>query len=202
MLRGPSGSGKTTTTSVLLRLIDKTSGRITLGDTDLDDISRESLWEQVTWVPQRPAIVPGSVLDNIGVDVTPELEDAARLTGFDAVIDELPDGWNTRIGQGGAGLSIGQRQRLALTRAMVRPQPLVILDEPAAHLDAMNEQAVSASVEALKKAGHTVIVIAHRSAILSLADNIIDVESSTSDTELAEAAAFTTAQATEKGGQQ
>lgn len=201
VLRGPSGSGKTTTVSVLLRLIDKSSGEITIGDTNIDNIERHSLWEQVTWVPQRPAIVPGTVLENIGVDVSSELEEAARLTGFDSVIDELEDGWHTHIGQGGAGLSIGQRQRLALTRAMVRPQPLVILDEPAAHLDAMNEQAVSASVEALKKAGHTVIIIAHRSAILSLADSIIDVESSTSDTELVEVAITETAYTDEKGGE-
>lgn len=199
VLRGPSGSGKTTTVSVLLRLIDKTSGEITLGGINLDDISRQSLWEQVTWVPQRPAIVPGSVLENIGTTVTPELEKAARLTGFDSVIDELPQGWNTRIGQGGTGLSVGQRQRLALTRAMVRPQPLVILDEPAAHLDAMNEQAVSASVEALKKAGHTVIVIAHRSAIMSLADTIIDVESSTVNPELMQVSLAGDKKVNEKG---
>ena len=91
----------------------------------------------------------------------------------------LPEGWNTRLGQGGVGLSVGQRQRLALTRALVEPRPLVILDEPSAHLDAMSETFVSAAVRELAANGTTVLVIAHRNAILELADSIIEVEANT-----------------------
>lgn len=181
ILRGRSGSGKTTTVSVLLGLVEATDGHVLIGDTPLAKISRESLWKQITWVPQRPAIVPGTVLENIGTELTEELEAAARLTGFDEVIAELEDGWNSRLGQGGVGLSVGQRQRLALTRAVAVPKPLVILDEPAAHLDAMSEQAVSETVEALRAAGHTVLVIAHRTAILAIADTVVDVEAGLDD---------------------
>ena len=179
-LVGQSGSGKSTTASVLLRLLKPTSGTITVGDQPLDSIEQESWWKQITWVPQRPAIVPGTVLENLGVDgePTPELLQAAALTGFDSVVATLSQGWNTFLGQGGVGLSVGQRQRLALTRALVSTRPFVILDEPSAHLDAMNEKYVTRSVRALKQSGHTVVVIAHRHAILSEADTVIDVAAS------------------------
>ena len=95
------------------------------------------------------------------------------------MVASLPDGWNTLIGQGGVGLSVGQRQRLALTRALVTPRPFVILDEPSAHLDAMSETFVSAAVRALAAEGTTVLVIAHRNAILELADNVIEVQANT-----------------------
>lgn len=187
VLRGQSGSGKSTTASVLLRLLEPTSGTVTVGDQPLDSIEQESWWKQITWVPQRPAIVPGTVLENldVGGEPTPELLEAAALTGFDGVVATLTQGWNTLLGQGGVGLSVGQRQRLALTRALVSTRPFVILDEPSAHLDAMNEKYVTRSVRALKQAGHTVVVIAHRRAILGEADNIIDVVA-TADTSAVE----------------
>ena len=189
-LKGPSGSGKSTTVSVLLQLVEPTAGTITIGGTNLNTIDKESLWHQVSWVPQRPVIVPGTVLENAGSKETTEanespqepsdsLRSAAALTGFDAVVASLPEGWNTRLGQGGVGLSVGQRQRLALTRALVEPRPLVILDEPSAHLDAMSETFVSAAVRELAANGTTVLVIAHRNAILELADSIIEVEANT-----------------------
>ena len=189
-LKGPSGSGKSTTVSVLLQLVEPTAGTITIGGTNLNTIDKESLWHQVSWVPQRPVIVPGTVLENTGSKETTEanespqepsdsLRSAAALTGFDAVVASLPEGWNTRLGQGGVGLSVGQRQRLALTRALVEPRPLVILDEPSAHLDAMSETFVSAAVRELAANGTTVLVIAHRNAILELADSIIEVEANT-----------------------
>ena len=105
------------------------------------------------------------------------LEAAASVTGFDEVVAALPEGWDTRIGHGGAGLSVGQRQRLALTRALASPAPLVILDEPTAHLDAAAESHVLAGVAALREAGRTVVVIAHRRALLAVADDVIEVRS-------------------------
>lgn len=176
-LVGVSGSGKSTTASVLLKLLEPTSGKITVGGIPLETIDQESWWKQITWVPQRPVIVPGSVRENIGATSKDELERAAQLTGFADVVARLTNGWDTVIGHNGIGLSVGQRQRLALTRAIAQARPLVVLDEPSAHLDALSEKYVSETVEALKASGHTVIVIAHRQAILELADAVIHVTS-------------------------
>ncbi|MDF2420610.1 thiol reductant ABC exporter subunit CydD [Trueperella pyogenes] len=177
VLRGPSGSGKTTAVHTLLGLLTPDEGQVTVDGIPLTDIDLESWWSAISWVPQRPAIVPGSVAENVGT-IAPE---AAALTGFDDVVARLPQGWQTPIGHGGTGLSVGQRQRLALTRALVSSRPIVILDEPSAHLDAMSEEYVSKVVTSLKDAGHTVIVIAHRQAITQLADHVIEVGSATRD---------------------
>lgn len=183
VLKGPSGSGKSTTVSVLLSLLAPDSGKVSVGSVDLATIDREAWWSNISWVPQRPVIVPGTVAENVVV-TGPERDRAAELTGFSAVVESLPNGWDTVIGQGGVGLSVGQRQRLALTRALASDAPLVILDEPSAHLDAVSEEYVSDVVTRLKETGHTVIVIAHRAAIASLADVVIDVESSVREIEL------------------
>ncbi|WP_188043874.1 thiol reductant ABC exporter subunit CydD [Changpingibacter yushuensis] len=174
-LAGPSGSGKSTTASVLLKLLEPSSGAITAAGIPLDSIDQESWWKQVTWVPQRPVIVPGTLRENIGAELGPELTQASQLTGFADVVAALANGWDTFVGQGGVGLSVGQRQRLALTRALVEARPLVVLDEPSAHLDAVSEQYVSQTVQALRDQGHTVLVIAHRAAILDVADHVITV---------------------------
>ena len=160
---------------------------------DLSEIEPTTWWSQIAWVPQRPVIVPGTVLDNvIGADraseftgvtssrlgrVLPSLDAAARATGFDEVVSSLPHGWQTRVGQGGAGLSVGQRQRLSLTRALMSDAPLVVLDEPTAHLDAASEAHVLDGVEMLRSQHRTVVVIAHRAALVSMADDVIDVTS-------------------------
>lgn len=177
VLRGPSGSGKTTAVNVLLGLLSPDAGRVTVGGTPLSDIDREAWWAHISWVPQRPVTVPGTVAENVGGIAT----EAATLTGFDDVVATLPGGWQTVLGHGGTGLSVGQRQRLALTRALTSSRKIIILDEPSAHLDAMSEEYVSNVVTSLKAAGHTVIVIAHRQAITELADHVIDVVASTRD---------------------
>ncbi|MCF2707104.1 thiol reductant ABC exporter subunit CydD [Arcanobacterium haemolyticum] len=176
-LVGKSGSGKSTTASVLLKLLEPTSGSIHVEGIPLDEISEESWWRQITWVPQRPVIVPGTVADNVGQGDSPARREAAQLTGFADVVESLPNGWDTLIGQGGAGLSVGQRQRLALTRALIEARPLVVLDEPSAHLDALSERHVVRAVEQLRATGHTVLVIAHRPSIVDIADSVITVSS-------------------------
>ena len=87
----------------------------------------------------------------------------------------LPDGWSTRIGQGGHGLSLGQRQRVALTRSLLEERPFVVLDEPTAHLDPTAEQGVLDAVHALRAAGRTVLLVAHRPALVDVADDVVEV---------------------------
>ena len=216
-LTGPSGVGKTTTSQVLMSLLPADRGTVrvipngadgngtngteaaqgaedaVMSSLDLSEIEPTTWWSQIAWVPQRPVIVPGTVLDNvIGADraseftgvtssrlgrVLPSLDAAARATGFDEVVSSLPHGWQTRVGQGGAGLSVGQRQRLSLTRALMSDAPLVVLDEPTAHLDAASEAHVLDGVEMLRSQHRTVVVIAHRAALVSMADDVIDVTS-------------------------
>lgn len=175
VLRGRSGAGKSTAAAVVLGLVSPTSGSARIGRTPIERISKESLWRQISWVPQRPAILPGTVLENMGCPLGDELERAASVTGFDEVAACLPDGWDTRIGHGGVGLSVGQRQRLALARALVKPRPFVLLDEPSAHLDAASEELVARAVRELRATGHTVLAVAHRSALIEEADAVVDV---------------------------
>ena len=183
-LAGPNGAGKSTAVAVLLGLLRPDRGDVVLvpqdgGEIPLREIDARSWWDQVAWVPQRPVLEPGSVRDAVGHGRVPQadLDRAAALTGFDTVVAELPGGWDAPIGQGGAGLSVGQRQRLDLTRALVAPSALVILDEPTAHLDGAAENQVLAAVNALRAAGRTVLLVAHRPALLAAADVVATVRS-------------------------
>lgn len=171
-LRGASGAGKTTTVLSLLGLVEPTEGAATCGGQEIGSIDRNSWWEQITWVPQRPVIPPGTLASYVGPG---DRDRAAALTGFDGVLASSELGWDSVVGQGGVGLSVGQRQRLALTRALMKRRPLLILDEPTAHLDAASEGEIIAAVRAARDAGMTVLVIAHRDALLEAADAIIDI---------------------------
>ncbi|QDW62869.1 ABC transporter ATP-binding protein/permease [Oerskovia sp. KBS0722] len=188
-LTGPSGSGKTTTALVLLGLLAPEAGRVLVtprdGEpVDLADVDPTTWWPQVAWVPQRPTLTPGTVRDVVldGREVPDaDLAAAARLSGLGAVLDVLPEGWATPIGQGGVGLSVGQRQRVALTAALLGDParvPLVVLDEPTAHLDARGEQAVLDAVRTWRDQGRTVVVVAHRTSLVELADQVVPVSSS------------------------
>ena len=201
-LIGQSGAGKTTATQILLGLMPADRGHVRIvpdsghapqgGAVDLSEIDPATWWEQIAWVPQRPTITPGTVLDNVapgasvGDGVPDELAEAARATGFDEVVTTLPQGWETTVGSGGAGLSVGQRQRLALTRALYSTAPLVVMDEPTAHLDAASEAHVLTAVRALHASGRTVVVIAHRRALIALAEQAVVVESRPMQVEPAE----------------
>lgn len=183
---GPSGAGKSTLVACLLADVTPDAGRILLrpqassapgGDLDLADVDTASWRSTLSWVPQSPTLIPGSILDNMGGLALADLEEAARATGFDAVLATTPHGWESPIGTGGVGLSVGQRQRLALTRALAAHSHVVILDEPTAHLDAVSEETVVRAITTMREEGRTVIVIAHRSAIIDVADAVIDVAS-------------------------
>ena len=185
-LCGPSGAGKSTIVLCLLADMTPDAGRVLLrpsasssesGESVLSDIDPAAWRRQISWVPQSPTLVPGTILDNMGDLPLDDLNDAAAATGFDEVLASAPDGWNTVIGSGGVGLSVGQRQRLALTRALAAHSQVVILDEPTAHLDAVSEETVVRAINAMRDAGRTVIVIAHRAAMMEAADAVIDVRS-------------------------
>ena len=185
-LCGPSGAGKSTIVACLLADMTPDAGRVLLrpsasssesGESVLSDLDPAAWRRQISWVPQSPTLVPGTILDNMGDLPLDDLSDAAAATGFDEVLASTPDGWNTVIGSGGVGLSVGQRQRLALTRALAAHSQVVILDEPTAHLDAVSEETVVRAIDAMRDAGRTVIVIAHRAAMMEAADAVIDVRS-------------------------
>lgn len=202
-LAGPNGAGKSTAVAVLLGLIAPDRGRVVLAPdaaapvdpsdpvdrdadpgsavTDLADLDRERWWAQIAWVPQRPVVEPGTLRDAVGRDVAEaDLDRAARLTGFADVVARR-GGWDTRVGQGGAGLSLGERQRLALTRALAGDRPLVVLDEPTAHLDSDGARVVLDAVAALRAAGRTVVLVAHRPELLAVADHVLQVRGAALD---------------------
>lgn len=182
VLAGPSGSGKTSTIYALMRLLPIQSGQLMVRtcsgeEIPLQDIPKEALWKAITWVPQHPSLLPGTLREQLPSSTDEELEAAAALCGFTEVLDTLAERWDAPIGQDGAGLSVGQRQRFALTRALLARTRIVILDEPTAHLDAVSEEIVLNAIEALRKKGRTVIAIAHRQALIDAADQVIRVHS-------------------------
>ena len=195
---GGSGSGKSTLTEVILGLRAVDGGTVDVvdaagGRTALASIEARSWLDQTAWLGQRPIVVPGTVLDNAllftGTAVTgtapnEELDAAARASGLADVVAGLPHGWATRLGAGGLGLSAGQRQRLALTRVLLSDAALVVLDEPSAHLDEATEAVVRSAVEGLRDVGRTVLVVAHRPALASIADQVVDLTAPTAPTSL------------------
>lgn len=180
-LVGPNGAGKSTLLSVLLGFVRPTAGRVLLetpvGEVDLAELDPRRWRERVAWVPQAPHLFAGTVAENVRIArPTATDEEVARAlaeAGADFVA-ELPEGPATRLGERGAGLSEGQRQRLALARAFLRDAPIVLLDEPTAALDGPTEQRVLEAVARLAE-GRTVVLVAHRPSLLQLADRVVRV---------------------------
>ncbi len=162
---GDSGAGKSTLLTLLLGFARPQRGRICINGVDLADLDLERWRQRLAWVPQRPHVFAGSVRDNLRIARAdadaPALQRAAAAVGFDAVVAQLPQGWDTPLGEHGHGLSGGQAQRLALARAFLRDAPVLLLDEPTQHLDAAAGAAID---DALARLGHgrTVLTIAHR----------------------------------------
>ncbi|MEU1116351.1 MULTISPECIES: thiol reductant ABC exporter subunit CydD [unclassified Streptomyces] len=177
-LIGPSGAGKTTLLSLLLGFVTPTSGRVTADGADLGALDPDAWCAQVAWVPQRPHLIAGSVADNIRLgrpDASEaEVREAARAASADLFVEELAEGYDTLLGEHGAGLSAGQRQRIALARAFLKDAPVLLLDEPTAHLDPESEAAVTRATVALMR-GRTAVVVAHRTSLLPHADRIVTV---------------------------
>lgn len=178
-LMGPSGAGKTSVVNLLLKFAEPLSGEILVNGRPLKELSREEWYRQVAVVSQFPSLFSASVRDNIAWGRSgsseEEIREAARLAGAEEFITRLPQGYATRIGEGGLRLSGGQAQRIALARAFLKDAPLLILDEPTAGLDAANEERIEQVLEALCR-GRTVLVIAHRLSNVRGADRILVLE--------------------------
>ena len=181
VLTGRNGAGKSTTLQAIIGLTPPSSGRVTVAGVDVADLDPAAWWRQLSWLPQRPVLVPGTVHDNLtllgDLDDPDSLESACTAAGFDAVLAELPDGMNTVLGRGGVGLSLGQRQRLGLARALGSPAPVLLLDEPTAHLDAHTEDRVLRAIVERARAGATVVVVGHRERVVAIGDRVVEVVS-------------------------
>ncbi len=177
VLTGANGAGKSTALLAILGLAEPSTGRVLIGTDRVR--GTDAWWSQVAWLPQRPVLLPGTLADNLaltGVDAAaPDLVSICSATGFDEVLDELPRGWSTEVGAGGTGLSLGQRQRLALTRTLASPRPVLLLDEPTAHLDTATEATVLAALRERADRGATVVIVAHRPTLLAAADTVVEV---------------------------
>lgn len=177
-LVGPSGCGKTTILRLISRLYDYDGGEITVGGTDIKTISAECLFEKISVVFQNVELFDRSILENIRIgrkDATDEeVIEAARLANVDKIVEKLPDGYRTMIGENGSKLSGGERQRISIARAFLKNAPIILLDEMSASIDVENEMEIQESINRLI-ADKTVIVISHRLKSVEKADKIVVV---------------------------
>ncbi|MEU6471651.1 thiol reductant ABC exporter subunit CydD [Streptomyces massasporeus] len=178
-LVGPSGAGKSTLLSVLLGFVRPAEGRVRVGEVDLADADLRQWHSRIAWVPQRPHLYAGTIAENVRLARPGADDDSVRRALRDAgaldFVDALPEGVDTALGEDGAGLSAGQRQRLALARAFLADRPVLLLDEPTAALDGATEAEVVAAVRRLS-AGRTVLLVVHRPALLEVADRVVRLE--------------------------
>jgi ATP-binding cassette subfamily B protein/subfamily B ATP-binding cassette protein MsbA len=175
-LVGPTGAGKTTLISLLPRFYDPSAGRVLLDDKDLREFEVSSLRRNVSMVLQPPLVFPATVRENIaygrpGASLA-EIDRAAELAQLAPFLRRLPHGLDTRIGEGGANLSEGERQRLTIARALLRDSPILILDEPTASVDAETEALLVAGLKTLME-GRSIFIIAHRLSTVRDADQIV-----------------------------
>jgi ATP-binding cassette subfamily C protein CydD len=177
-LVGPSGAGKSTLASLLLRFVEPTSGAIRADGIAIDTLSVEHWRERLAFVPQRPYLFDTSALENLRLArpsaSLAEVQYAAELAGAHEFLQQMPDGYYTRLGERGTRLSGGQAQRLAIARAFLKGAPLLILDEPTSALDAESERHVRGALERLAECC-TILLIAHRLSTARTADQVIEL---------------------------
>ncbi|TXH27541.1 MAG: ABC transporter ATP-binding protein [Mycobacterium sp.] len=175
-LVGPSGSGKTTITRLLARFYDVDAGVVRVGGVDVRDQSTAELMAQLSLVFQDVYLFDDTLWENVRIGAPSasedDIRDAARTAGLQSVVDRLPAGWQTRVGEGGSALSGGERQRVSIARALLKNAPVVLFDEATSALDPENERHVAASIRELADRS-TVIVIAHKLSTVTAADNIV-----------------------------
>ena len=174
-LVGPSGSGKSTLARLVARFWDVTGGAVLVDGADVRNIPTRDLMNLVAMVFQDVYLFDTTIEENVRVGragaTDQEVHDAAQRAGLTEVIERLPQGWQTQVGEGGKSLSGGERQRVALARAFLKDAPILLLDEVTSALDGVNEAAVTAALEDLAR-GRTVLVIAHRLSTIKRADRI------------------------------
>jgi ATP-binding cassette subfamily B protein len=175
-LVGRSGAGKTTAAHLMLRFWDPTSGRITLGGVDVRELQLDALRQQVGLVAQDTYLFNASLGHNLRLARPNATDDdlgwATALANADAFVEQLPDGYETQVGERGAHLSGGQRQRIAIARALLKDAPILVLDEATSHLDAASELQVRGGLDRLMR-DRTTLVIAHRLSTIRNADKIV-----------------------------
>jgi ATP-binding cassette subfamily C protein CydD len=173
---GPSGAGKSTLLALLLGFVAPSAGTIEAGRADLATIDADQWRAQIAWVPQQPHLFAASVADNIALGqpgASPAaIRRAAGLAGAAEFIEALPGGYHTALGDRALRLSAGQRQKIALARAFLRDAPVLLLDEPAAHLDPASARHIGAAIETAF-AGRTVILVSHGATLVTLATRVI-----------------------------
>jgi len=174
---GESGSGKTTLATLIQNLYPVNSGKITIGDYEVQYLSHYSLRTLIGVVPQQIDLFSGNVIENIafGEDF-PDMQRVIDLTkqlGILSFIEQLPNGFQTHLGENGSQLSGGQRQRIAIARALYKNPEILILDEATSSLDTDSEQVIQATLNELKRTGKTLIVIAHRLSTIAHSDTIL-----------------------------
>ena len=178
-LVGLSGAGKTTFFQLIQRLYDTNKGSILIDTYPITKVSKSHLRQQIAYVPQEPVIFSKSVVDNIRVGRVnaslAEVEKAAKLACAEEFIKDLPHGYNTLLGERGLLISVGQKQRIAIARAILRDSPILLLDEATSSLDAISENAIKTAIDNIS-GNKTIIVIAHRLATVKNADRILFLE--------------------------
>ena len=177
---GPSGEGKTTLLLLLLGLIRPDSGQICIDGTDVATARRKSVRRQLAWVPQEPLLFADTVAANIALgDEAPDparVDQAAKSAGAHEIIVALARGYDAILAEGGADLSVGQRQRICIARALYRGAPILLLDEPTAALDGVAEAELGRTIDALLGDEHTVILVSHRESTIRRADRVVVLE--------------------------
>ena len=178
-LVGPAGAGKTTIAYLLPRFIEPHSGRVLFDERDVSEATLASIRDQVSFVFQETVLFDATVEENIRIGnpnaTDEEVRRAAHVAGADEFVRALPEGYATRLGRSGGKLSVGQKQRLSIARALVRPARILVLDEPTSALDPETEQRLVAALRAASR-DRLVLVIAHRLSTIRAADQILYVD--------------------------
>ena len=178
VLAGPSGAGKSSVLELLLGFVRPDEGRILINGHDIADIVPQALSRLTAWIGQRPTLFAGTIRDNIAFArpnaTAAEIDDAARQAKIDEFASKLPAGLDTPVGEGGYGLSGGQAQRIAIARAFLKNAPLLLLDEPTAHLDPATEGDVLTSLKRLA-IGRTVVMASHSAAAHAFGGRRVDL---------------------------